>query len=316
MSYRGQNLRVQIGDGATATPTVVYDPVGGSVSFTPKTTYARPATHAVDRGTPTRARSAMMRAFDLAFGIHLLYETPAILKPALGAVSTATKTHTFRAAVGGTPALFAAEVDYGDDIANSRIAQSVRVKSFTIAIPANDFATITCETTALAVTSEAAKTALSESTPRTYVHGADCTTLTLNSVNLLSGGLAQSLTFNVDNNVEPKYGLGSLNPAASNNLGQRTVTADLVVHVNAATYDDYRTLHEAGTEVTLSAVFTSGANTMTFTLRGAIVSEPAEPVGSDTGLISLTIKLEGRQTASADAFDIVVVNDNTDAFAN
>ena len=320
MSYRGQGARIQIGDGATATPTVVYDPATGSMSVTPKTTYSAPDTHATSRGAPTRARSAMMRSFDFAFNIHMLYEVPAILKAALGSVSSsgmsAPYTHTFRAPVGGTPAPISVEYDYGDDFANSRIAQTARVKTATISIPTNDYVTLAVTGTALAYTAEATKTALSESTPRTDIHANDCTTLTLNSVNLLSGGLAQSLTINIDNNVEPKYGIGSLNPAASFNSGKRAVTADLVVHIDVATYDDYRTLHESGDEVTLVATLTSGSTTITFTLRGAIVSEPAEPTAQSNGLIAVTVKLEGRQTTSADMFDVVVVNANADAFAN
>ena len=320
MSLRGHDLAVQIGDGATGTPTIRIDPRPGSVQFNIKKNYGRPEGYATDRGAATRARALLSAIYEGAFDQHLIYECPAFLKYVLGSVATvgasAPYTHTFRWPVGGTPAAFAYEVDQGDDFPDSQIMQTCRVTTATISIPMTDFGSMTANLTALSATASATKTALSESTTRTYLRGNDCTVLTLNSVDLLPGGLVQSLTFNLDNNVETKYGLGSSDPAASNNLGRRTATAEIVLHVTSGTQDDYQALHVAGTEVALVATFTSGSESMTFNLRGGLVVESAVPIASDPGLVELTVSIEARQTTSADAFDVVVVNPNSSAIAN
>jgi len=192
-----------------------------------------------------------------------------------------------------------------------------RCALWTIECPLNERVRMSLNYLGLNLAAETTHTALSDRTDRVIVHTNECTVLTLNSVDLLATGTVRGLTITGENALEARYGFGSAKPNAIYGTSNGTITATLTVHVDSDTYNDYRTLHEAGTEVTLVATFTAASGeTLTITLRGAIVGEPAEPVGADRGAIELTINLKCRQTASADAITVVVVNEVSSAVAN
>lgn len=320
-SIRGHGLAILIGDGASVTPTCFVDPVGGSVTVEPRYSYERRSGYAASKGMMTHPRDLRTASFATSLTSYLYYDGLLInLKAALGAVSTtgpsgSDYTHTVARAL--DTAAMTLEVVYSDELANSSTMTTARCSTWALNFPLNEPATVQTSYVALNYAAETTHTALSDRTDRKIVSTNDCTVLTLNAVDLLAAGVVQSLVINGENAQFERRGFGSAKPNAIFGTSQGTITAALTCHVDSTTYNDYRALHEAGTEVTLVATFTAATGeTMTVTLRGAIVSDPVEPIGADTGPIEVTINLDCRQTASADAITIVVVNENSSAVAN
>ena len=320
-SIRAHGLAVMLGDGASVTPTNFVDPTTGSVSVTAKYAYEQRDGYAAAKGMQTHPRDLLTAAFEAPFTSYLYYDgLLLVLKAALGAVATAGPsgsdyTHTVTKL--NDPAPITVEVVLSDDLANSRTMTGARCSAWSLDFPLNDRATASLTMMGLDLAAEATHTALSDRTDREVVSTNHCTTLTLNAVDLLATGTVRGLSISGDNALEMRYSFGSAKPNAIYGTSSGTVEATLTVHVDSDTYNDYQALHEAGTEVTLVAAFTApSGETMTITMRGALVGEPAVPVGADRGAIELTITLRARQTASADAIDIVVVNENSSAVAN
>lgn len=320
-SIRANGLAVLLGDGASVTPTCFVDPLPGSLSVDAAYAYEQREGYAAAKGMQTHPRDLLTASFAVPFQSYVYYDGLGILlKSALGDAATtgpsgSDYTHTYSKL--NDPAATTVEVVYSDDLANSRTMTGARCASWTIECPLNERVRMSLNYLGLNLAAETTHTALSDRADRVIVHTNNCTTLTLNSVDLLATGTVRGLTITGENALEARYGFGSAKPNAIYGTSNGTITATLTVHVDSDTYNDYRTLHEAGTEVTLVATFTAASGeTMTITLRGAIVGEPVEPVGADRGAIELSINLKCRQTASADAITIVVVNEVSSAVAN
>lgn len=320
-SVRGHGLAFLVYKGTgTGTPTSFIDPRPGA-SVTAKSDRTAIEGHAAAYGQSIKPRTLKTRMFEMSIPSHLYYDgLGVLLNMALGTDDTtgpsgSDYTHTYGRAL--DPDVFAIEVVYSDELANSRTMTGCRCSSWTLDFPLNSEATIDLTMLGLAYNAEGTHTALSDRTDRTHLSTNDCTTLTLNSVNLLTTGTVQGLSITGENSLATRYTFGSASPNAIMGTSQGTVSATLTVHVDSTTYNDYQLLHEAGTEVTLVAGFTAATGeTFTVTLNGAIVGEPAEPVASDTGPIELTINLLCRATASTPAITIVVVNEKTTAVVN
>ncbi len=320
-SVRGHGKAYLVYKGTgTGTPTSFIDPrPGGTV--TAKSDFSAVEGHAAAFGQSIKPRTLKTRMFEMTIPAYLHYDgLGVLLNMALGTDDTtgpsgSDYTHTYGRAL--DPDVFAIECVYSDELANSRMMTGSRCQSWSMDFPLNSEATIELNMVGLAYNAETTHTALSDRTDRTYVSTNDCTTLTLNSVNLLSAGVVQGLSITGENSLFTRYGFGSASPNAIGGNNQGTVSATLTVHVDSTTYNDYQLLHEAGNEVTLVAAFTAATGeTMTVTLNGAIVGEPAEPIAADTGPIELTINLLCRPTASTPAITVVVVNEVASAVAN
>ena len=320
-SIRANGLAVLLGDGSSVTPTCFVDPLPGSLSVDAAYAYEQREGYAAAKGMQTHPRDLLTATFAVPFQSYVYYDGLGILfKSALGDVATtgpsgSDYTHTYSKL--NDPAATTVEVVYSDDLANSRTMTGARCASWTIECPLNERVRMSLSYLGLNLAAETTHTALSDRTDRVIVHTNECTVLTLNAVDLLATGTVRGLTITGENALEARYGFGSAKPNAIYGTSNGTITATLTVHVDSDTYNDYRTLHEAGTEVTLVATFTAASGeTLTITLRGAIVGEPAEPVGADRGAIELSINLKCRQTSSADAITVVVVNEVSSAVAN
>jgi hypothetical protein len=181
-------------------------------------------------------------------------------------------THTYGRAL--DPDVFAVEVVYSDELANSRMMTGCRCSSWSMDFPLNSEATIDLTMLGLTYEAETTHTALSDRTDRTHISTNDCTALTLNSVDLLATGTVQGLSISGENSLTTRYTFGSASPNALMGNSQGTVTASLTVHVDSTTYNDYQVLHEAGTEVTLVATFTAATGeTFTVEPRNVILVE-------------------------------------------
>jgi hypothetical protein len=320
-SVRGHGKAYLVYKGTgTGTPTSFIDPrPGGTV--TAKSERTAVEGHAAAYGQSIKPRTLKTRTFEMTIPSHLYYDgLGVLLNMALGTDDTtgpsgSNYTHTYGRAL--DPDVFAIEVVYSDEIANSRMMTGCRCSAWSMDFPLNSDATIDLTMLGLAFNAESTHTALSDRTDRTYVSANDCTTLTLNSVNLLTTGTVQGLSISGENSLNTRRTFGSASPNALMGTSQGTVSASLTVHVDSTTYNDYQALHEAGTEVTLVAGFTAATGeTFTVTLNGALVGESAEPIAADTGPIELTINLLCRATTSTPAITVVVVNTKTTAVVN
>ncbi len=320
-SIRANGFAVLLGDGASVTPTVFIDPTPGSVSVDARYNFEQREGYAAAKGMQTHPRDLLAASFAIPVESYVYYDGLGYLfKAALGNAATAGPsgsdyTHTYSKL--NDPAATTVEVIFSDDLANSRKMTGARCGSWSINAPLNERVTMELNFIGLDYAAEATHTALSDRTDRVIVSTNHCTTLTFNSVDLLATGTVRGLTIAGENALEARYGFGSAKPNAIYGTSSGTVTATLTVHVDSDTYNDYRTAHEAGTEFSVVAAFTApSGETLTITLRGAIVGDPAEPVGADRGAIELTINLKCRQTASADAITVEIVNEKTTAVVN
>jgi len=119
----------------------------------------------------------------------------------------------------------------------------------------------------------------------------------------------------LNNNLERRPKLGSLNTQEPNRGGYSTISIEATVEAVSNQNDTLLAAQLAGTEGDVAITFTSGTRTMTFTGHNAYLNEASDPVGG-AGIIRQRLRWMCQSDGTDLGLKIAVVNETSSGTAN